>query len=119
MGLNTPWFLRPAVARLAALVLAVALALPGAASGLAAPADQALVCPPGGPSAGEAPRRLAFELDFGAGSPYAQRYGEQFRALDYARRAAVTAEVLDYIVDVALRLAGATTLARGYGPGGY
>jgi hypothetical protein len=83
-------------------------------------AAQSTTCPAGaGAAAGESARRLAFELDFGVGSPYFDRYGEAFSALDYQRKAAVTAEVLDYVVETALQLTGAVATARSYGPGGY
>jgi hypothetical protein len=83
-------------------------------------AAQSTTCPAGaGPAAGESARRLAFELDFGAGSPYSDRYGDAFSALDYQRKAAVTAEVLDYVVETALQLTGGIATARTYGPGGY
>lgn len=67
---------------------------------------------------GEASWRLAFELAFGTGSPYESKFPNLYE-LPYETNRAITKEVLDRVVQVALRESGARRVRLRYLPGGY
>lgn len=64
--------------------------------------------------------RLAFELAFGDGSPYSRVFPSLYdERLSYEVRRAITKDVLDRVVRIALRETGARQLELSYRPGGY
>jgi hypothetical protein len=64
--------------------------------------------------------RLAFELAFGEGSPYSRVFPSLYdERLSYEVRRAITKDVLDRIVRIALRETGARQVELSYRPGGY
>lgn len=64
--------------------------------------------------------RLAFELAFGEGSPYSALFPSLYdERLSYEVRRAITKDVLDRIVQIALRETGARRVELSYRPGGY
>jgi hypothetical protein len=64
--------------------------------------------------------RLAFELAFGEGSPYSSTFPSLYdERLSYEVRRAITKDVLDRIVRIALRETGARRVELSYRPGGY
>jgi hypothetical protein len=70
--------------------------------------------------AGEAPWTFAFELAFGDSSPYSRRFPSLYdERLPYSVKRAVTKYVLDRIILIALREAGARKIELAYRPGGY
>jgi adenosylhomocysteine nucleosidase len=62
--------------------------------------------------------KSAFELAFGEGSPYAAKFPSLYE-LPYETNLAITKEVLDRVVPVALAETGARRLALAYLPGGF
>jgi hypothetical protein len=78
--------------------------------------------PPTGTSspAGAVTWTLAFELAFGDSSPYSSRFPSLHdERLPYEVRRAITKYVLDRIILIALREAGARKIELAYRPGGY
>jgi hypothetical protein len=68
----------------------------------------------------EAEWRLAFELAFGDSSPYSSRFPSLYdRRVPYEARRAITKYVLDRVIQIALREAGARSVELAYRPGGY
>jgi len=66
------------------------------------------------------PWRLAFELAFGEGSPYSTVFPSLYdERLSYEVKRAITKDVLDRIVRIALRETGARRVELAYRPGGY
>jgi hypothetical protein len=64
--------------------------------------------------------RLAFELAFGEGSPYSRIFPSLYdERLSYEVRRAITKDVLDRIVRIALRETGTRQVELSYRPGGY
>jgi hypothetical protein len=64
--------------------------------------------------------RLSFELAFGEGSPYSSTFPSLYdERLSYEVRRAITKDVLDRIVRIALRETGARRVELAYRPGGY
>ena len=62
--------------------------------------------------------KSAFELAFGEGSPYASKFPSLYE-LPYETNLAITKEVLDRVVPIALTETGARRLALAYLPGGF
>jgi hypothetical protein len=63
---------------------------------------------------------LAFELAFGDSSPYSSKFPSLYdERLPYGVRRAITKYVLDRIILIALREAGARQIELAYRPGGY
>lgn len=62
--------------------------------------------------------KCAFELAFGEDSPYGAKFPDLYQ-LPYEVNLAITKEVLDQIVDVALRESGLKKIKLAYTPGGY
>jgi hypothetical protein len=71
-------------------------------------------------AAGDAARewKSAFELAFGEGSPYASKFPSLYE-LPYETNLAITKEVLDRVVPIALSETGARRLSLAYLPGGF
>lgn len=62
--------------------------------------------------------KCAFELAFGEDSPYSAKFPDLYQ-FPYEVNLAITKEVLDQIVDVALRETGLKKIKLAYSPGGY
>jgi len=63
---------------------------------------------------------LAFELAFGDSSPYSSKFPSLYdERLPYGVRRAITKYVLDHIILIALKEAGARRVELAYRPGGY
>ena len=62
--------------------------------------------------------KSAFELAFGEYTPYGEKFPDLY-GLPYEKNLAITREVLDYVVAVALKEAGARRLRLAYLPGGF
>jgi len=62
--------------------------------------------------------KIAFELAFGEGSPYASEFPNLYE-LPYGTNLSITKEVLDRVVPVALAETGARRLSLAYLPGGF
>jgi hypothetical protein len=63
-------------------------------------------------------RTLAFELAFGDETPYGKRF-PRLSKLPYRARLAITREVLNRVIGIALGETDARRAALLYGPGGY
>lgn len=74
--------------------------------------------PPEPPAAAAQSWKIAFELAFGEDSPYGSEFPDLYK-LPYEVNLAITKEVLDQIVGVALKEVGAKQVRLSYSPGGY
>lgn len=73
---------------------------------------------PAGPSAPVGDRNISYELDFGAGAPYNERFPD-WAGLSGDQKAKIASSVLPQITDFAKQLSGANEYARVYGLGGW
>ena len=64
-------------------------------------------------------QRVSAELAFGTGSPYEEKYGDQFYALTQPQQYDVTRAGMDWITDRANKLSGTLNMIRIHGSGGW